>query len=198
MKILGGKGFFKFDSNRSGNGLIISFEIPVRTGSSSLSMAVTEKDTQHVFIMSSNKKANETSKKKIVILIYDPALKLAMNSMETLLRNEEGIEVLALDSDQVLSHPNVVVTQVDGSRKDIVMNRSSLFIFLVVTQEKSSKLESVMIPILDEKFTRSRYELMKLDYVAHTNGIHAKKIPCLLYTSPSPRDRQKSRMPSSA
>ena len=24
------------------------------------------------------------------------------------------------------------------------------------------------------------------------------KIPCLLYTSPSPRDRQKSRMPSSA
>ena len=26
----------------------------------------------------------------------------------------------------------------------------------------------------------------------------AKGIPCLLYTSPSPRDRQKSRMPSSA
>ena len=26
----------------------------------------------------------------------------------------------------------------------------------------------------------------------------AKFIPCLLYTSPSPRDRQKSRMPSSA
>ena len=26
----------------------------------------------------------------------------------------------------------------------------------------------------------------------------AKKKPCLLYTSPSPRDRQKSRMPSSA
>ena len=25
-----------------------------------------------------------------------------------------------------------------------------------------------------------------------------KKYPCLLYTSPSPRDRQKSRMPSSA
>ena len=35
-------------------------------------------------------------------------------------------------------------------------------------------------------------------------GIHAKKLntkavkTCLLYTSPSPRDRQKSRMPSSA
>ena len=29
-------------------------------------------------------------------------------------------------------------------------------------------------------------------------GIDAIDIPCLLYTSPSPRDRQKSRMPSSA
>ena len=31
-------------------------------------------------------------------------------------------------------------------------------------------------------------------------GSHMKEIqtPCLLYTSPSPRDRQKSRMPSSA
>ena len=28
--------------------------------------------------------------------------------------------------------------------------------------------------------------------------LHANPIPCLLYTSPSPRDRQKSRMPSSA
>ena len=28
--------------------------------------------------------------------------------------------------------------------------------------------------------------------------IHCLNLPCLLYTSPSPRDRQKSRMPSSA
>ena len=28
--------------------------------------------------------------------------------------------------------------------------------------------------------------------------ISGKPMPCLLYTSPSPRDRQKSRMPSSA
>ena len=27
---------------------------------------------------------------------------------------------------------------------------------------------------------------------------HARRLGCLLYTSPSPRDRQKSRMPSSA
>ena len=33
----------------------------------------------------------------------------------------------------------------------------------------------------------------KIDIVLLTQGL-----PCLLYTSPSPRDRQKSRMPSSA
>ena len=31
-----------------------------------------------------------------------------------------------------------------------------------------------------------------------TGGNGAKYLDCLLYTSPSPRDRQKSRMPSSA
>ena len=33
---------------------------------------------------------------------------------------------------------------------------------------------------------------------AAIEGMGAKLIDCLLYTSPSPRDRQKSRMPSSA
>ena len=32
----------------------------------------------------------------------------------------------------------------------------------------------------------------------YVNGITRKNYACLLYTSPSPRDRQKSRMPSSA
>ena len=38
-------------------------------------------------------------------------------------------------------------------------------------------------------------QLISLNDRANTNTIH---ISCLLYTSPSPRDRQKSRMPSSA
>ena len=33
---------------------------------------------------------------------------------------------------------------------------------------------------------------------ADTNLIKKKKVACLLYTSPSPRDRTRSRMPSSA
>ena len=32
----------------------------------------------------------------------------------------------------------------------------------------------------------------------HLVALRAVRVPCLLYTSPSPRDRQKSRMPSSA
>ena len=32
----------------------------------------------------------------------------------------------------------------------------------------------------------------------YRSDIAPENIPCLLYTSPSPRDRQKSRMPSSA
>ena len=34
--------------------------------------------------------------------------------------------------------------------------------------------------------------------VADSGGLFPRSINCLLYTSPSPRDRQKSRMPSSA
>ena len=36
------------------------------------------------------------------------------------------------------------------------------------------------------------------DLVISTSDSNAKNINCLLYTSPSPRDREKSRMPSSA
>ena len=34
--------------------------------------------------------------------------------------------------------------------------------------------------------------------IVETSDVHGNYYPCLLYTSPSPRDRQKSRMPSSA
>ena len=39
------------------------------------------------------------------------------------------------------------------------------------------------------EFSINGYELLETEYKNNT---------CLLYTSPSPRDRQKSRMPSSA
>ena len=43
------------------------------------------------------------------------------------------------------------------------------------------------------------YALMLSDEVIEVGGrVYVKATACLLYTSPSPRDRQKSRMPSSA
>ena len=52
------------------------------------------------------------------------------------------------------------------------------------------------IPILRDiiKFNRQKFESKKIPLFRGTSN----KISCLLYTSPSPRDRQKSRMPSSA
>ena len=37
-----------------------------------------------------------------------------------------------------------------------------------------------------------------MSFLLHEIVYFGRSIPCLLYTSPSPRDRQKSRMPSSA
>ena len=45
--------------------------------------------------------------------------------------------------------------------------------------------------ITDKEYARRM--LLKIGYFSLINGYN-----CLLYTSPSPRDRQKSRMPSSA
>ena len=41
-------------------------------------------------------------------------------------------------------------------------------------------------------------EYIFFQFISVTGRVVGKGIPCLLYTSPSPRDRQKSRMPSSA
>ena len=47
-----------------------------------------------------------------------------------------------------------------------------------------------------EQFAAAITDLMTSDVIAELND-HVREV-CLLYTSPSPRDRQKSRMPSSA
>ena len=50
----------------------------------------------------------------------------------------------------------------------------------------------MMVPLLDDDTV-----VMIREYGAGTES-YELTLPCLLYTSPSPRDRQKSRMPSSA
>ena len=56
------------------------------------------------------------------------------------------------------------------------------------------------IDVLEKEFAKTFEEAVV--YRAFTSNMIIKKLKrtanCLLYTSPSPRDRQKSRMPSSA
>ena len=63
-----------------------------------------------------------------------------------------------------------------------------LFLGDVVGISGCSKLTSNLLNEIDKN---------KIDFVI-VNGENAAVQGCLLYTSPSPRDRQKSRMPSSA
>ena len=54
-------------------------------------------------------------------------------------------------------------------------------------------------PTYDTEFPPALNELNFQSHGKRLNGlIYLAEGPCLLYTSPSPRDRQQSRMPSSA
>ena len=54
------------------------------------------------------------------------------------------------------------------------------------------------LPMTDELFWRRIENLRRVALTAESFEFRLLYYNCLLYTSPSPRDRQKSRMPSSA
>ena len=56
----------------------------------------------------------------------------------------------------------------------------------------------VNISKADEPMLMDFIDPTKTTYLPNTAGCFTGEDACLLYTSPSPRDRQKSRMPSSA
>ena len=68
-------------------------------------------------------------------------------------------------------------------------------------EKKEGKWDAIMNKIKEgqeeEKKTKAKPEFKKPEVYKNTSG-EARSWYCLLYTSPSPRDRQKSRMPSSA
>ena len=83
---------------------------------------------------------------------------------------------------------------------------------MAITKIAGELLESNLIRVQDLSFSGGNPALQHLLHVDVTNGRIGVKTDspgnfaldvngntsCLLYTSPSPRDRQKSRMPSSA
>ena len=61
-------------------------------------------------------------------------------------------------------------------------------------EDYEAKTEKLIAPII----AANHVELFDVDYVKEGQDWYLRVYICLLYTSPSPRDRQKSRMPSSA
>ena len=71
-------------------------------------------------------------------------------------------------------------------------------IYKTITQEiKNSDQELEVIDLYGDSFTRPRNNLIE-NYKKLVLWCERIYIICLLYTSPSPRDRSLSRMPSSA
>ena len=64
--------------------------------------------------------------------------------------------------------------------------------------EQVKKLNEILETIVDDCFKMRRLTIKTTDAPWLNKYIKNKITSCLLYTSPSPRDRQKSRMPSSA
>ena len=71
----------------------------------------------------------------------------------------------------------------------------------VGTSDRQSAMDSLsnmtgsVVPISDDEFSQ---RLKALQAQIRESGAAAVYLHCLLYTSPSPRDRTRSRMPSSA
>ena len=123
--------------------------------------------------------------------------------MASALHNKLGIEkglmttIHAYTNDQVLT---------DVYHKDLRRARSATMSMIptktgaaaavgLVLPELNGKLDgfSVRVPTINVSLVDLVFEAGKETSVEEVN-----RIICLLYTSPSPRDRQKSRMPSSA
>ena len=94
----------------------------------------------------------------------------------------------------------------DAGADTFVINRGASYIGQTITDfdVSADRLDLRQVGISDIETLNRLFEVNyndKLLFTINTNGYYSKTTLnnlCLLYTSPSPRDRQKSRMPSSA
>ena len=77
--------------------------------------------------------------------------------------------------------------------------RSTAVCIIRAQQTQHNKYIIVYKIVLNDKMTKGESLIISPELLKGTvSDIHTMLYFCLLYTSPSPRDRQKSRMPSSA
>ena len=118
-------------------------------------------------------------------------------------KNIDQIEILPLDFRKKLKDDGFKVSELALQEKNLASDGT---IKLLLSTSDSESIECVGIPTekrltaclssqvgcpMDCKFCATGKEGLK-------RSLKKSEIFCLLYTSPSPRDRQKSRMPSSA
>ena len=83
----------------------------------------------------------------------------------------------------------------------VIIFFSALLLFQVV--DLHAQLPTTKMYLLEGAFTNAEWKINNLEYLTEFNPTGYNNQPnwasdCLLYTSPSPRDRTRSRMPSSA
>ena len=121
---------------------------------------------------------------------------------ETILRltdvslNRDGKNILSGVNFEIRNNQNWVILGPNGSGKTSFLRIASMF------QHPSSGSVNVL------GHTLGKSDMRKIKHLIGFTGhgvsellrpeLLAEDVVCLLYTSPSPRDRQKSRMPSSA
>ena len=107
------------------------------------------------------------------------------------LRNDENIKYTD-DSKGVIANVTDVIIAWDGANAGTIGFGKSGFIGSTLAK-LSFDTEKVDTEYLG-RFLQSKFRELR----ENCTGATIPHISCLLYTSPSPRDRQKSRMPSSA
>ena len=88
----------------------------------------------------------------------------------------------------------ILLKDLDELRDEILYSESQ-YVDMEVKVEKEGDLIITVKPKIDLPIYNLRPETFAVRVVGFTNGMPEV---CLLYTSPSPRDKRQSRMPSSA
>ena len=91
---------------------------------------------------------------------------------------------------------------VEGARKGVLVSDAHVHFenssFVNCSHTCCEVMSLYSAEFINCQFTRARYAGLSFMEQRTIEGEHTQHIVCLLYTSPSPRDRTRSRMPSSA
>ena len=147
------------------------------------------------------------------ILLFITQLGVAQSKKEKLEQlfefyNQQNLfngSVFISEKGETLLNKGYGLSNVDLKKEN---NANSIFQIYSITKTFTA---TVILKLVEEKKLSLQDKLSKFypDYpdasaisieslLTHTSGVYDYTRGCLLYTSPSPRDRQKSRMPSSA